>query len=140
MDQTGIYICLGILTLFGAIAWWWRRQHLRVEMAQTWPAAEATIESGALETVKDSNPRSPIILPVFTFSYQVADEYYSGRFALSHLHTDADDLIQRLIGRKLQLRFNPSSPDIWFIPDTEIEGCRVEQKMGPHLIALYPKE
>lgn len=101
---------------------------------------EATIEAGKLEAVQDSSVRSPIILPVFAFSYQFDGNYYSGRFSLSHLNTDANELIQRLTGQKLQVHCDPSSPDAWFIPQEYIEGCKVEQKMGPHVIALYPQE
>jgi hypothetical protein len=66
---------------------------------------EATIESGALEHVKDSSARAPIVLPVLAFSYQALGTFYGCRFSLSHLSTDADELIQKLIGRKLQVRY-----------------------------------
>jgi len=144
MDETGLYILLGFIGLLAAIAavggWWWRIEARKVEVARNWPTAEATVESGTLEPIADSSSRAPIVLPVFAFSYEVDENYYSGRFALSHINADADQIIQRVIGRKLQIRYNPSSPVTWFIPDEEIEGCRVEQKMGPHLVGLYPRD
>lgn len=144
MDETGLYILLGFLGLLAAIAvvgaLWWRRAARKVEIARNWPAAEATVESGTLEAVADSSIRAPIVLPVFAFSYHVDEKYYSGRFTLSHIHTDPDQIIQRVTGRKLQIRYNPSSPDAWFISDEEIEGCRVEQKMGRHVVGLYPRD
>lgn len=110
-----------------------------IEIARSWPAVEATIESGTLEHVKDSSARAPIVLPVLAFSYQALGTFYGGRFSLSHLNTDADELIQKLIGRKLQVRYNPSEPEKWYIPDEQIEGCEVEQRIGPHVVALYPR-
>ena len=145
MDETGVYILSAFLGVIAIIAgtWVWerRRQFHRVQVASTWPIAEATIESGGLEAVQDSSTKSPIILPVFAFSYQFDGNYYSGRFSLSHLNTDdANELIQRLTGQRLQVRCDPSSPDVWFIPQEYVEGCKVEQKIGPHTIALYPRE
>ena len=144
MDQTGIYISLGTLSVIGAIVitaiWWWRRQTRNIETARSWPAVEATIESGTIEAVQDSSARAPIVLPVLAFSYQALGNFYAGRFSLSHGNTDADELIQKLIGRKLQVRYDPSAPDKWYIPDEQMEGCKVEQRIGPHVIALYPRE
>jgi hypothetical protein len=39
----------------------------------------------------------------------------------------------RMIGRKLQVRYDPARPDVWFIPDALIGGCKIEQKLAPHL-------
>jgi hypothetical protein len=144
MDQTGIYLSLGALGIVAVVvivmAWWWHREKRNTEIAQSWPTAEATIESGALENVTDSSAKAPLVLPVLAFSYQVLGNYYSGRFALSHINTEKDELIRRMIGRKLQVRYNPTSPAIWYIPDEHIEGCKVEQRIGPHIVALYPKD
>lgn len=143
MDETGAYILSGFLGVIAVIAgvwtWEWRRQRHHIQVAHSWPMTEATIQAGKLEAIQDSSVRSPIILPVFAFSYQFDGNYYSGRFSLSHLNTDANELIQRLTGQKLQVHCDPSSPDAWFIPQEYIEGCKVEQKMGPHVIALYPQ-
>lgn len=141
VDETGVEITLGLLgviAVVGAVALglrWWRRKG--VEKAEGWPAAEATLESGGLEEVAQGRSR----LPTFAFSYQVAGKYYSGRFALVPYPTDAErSLIDRMIGRKLQVRYDPRHPELWFIPDKMIEGCKVEQKMGPHVIGFYPKD
>ena len=67
------------------------------------------------------------MVPVFAFSYEFSGNYYSGRFALSHSSTDPDELIRQMIGRKLQIRYNPSAPETWFIPDEQIAGGKVEQ-------------
>jgi len=44
-----------------------------------------------------------------------------------------------MVGHRLRVHYDPRRPKIWFIPDERIEGCKVEQKMGPHVMALYPR-
>ncbi len=140
MDETGVQIILGLLGIVAivvaiAIGWWWR-QRKRMEEAEGWLPVEATIETGGLEAAAQGRAR----LPTFAFSYRIAGKYYSGRFALLQDTADPDrSLIDRMIGRKLQVRYDPRRPEVWFIPDKVIEGCKVEQKMGPHFIGLYPK-
>jgi hypothetical protein len=140
MDETGFEILLGALGIVAAIiiamVWWWRQSQQSVEIAKTWPETEATIESGRLEPVKQSRAR----LPTFAFSYHVGGAYYSGRFGLIPGDTSSEALIQRLVGRKLQIRFNPGQPEVWFLAEERIEGCKVEQELGPHLINLSPRD
>jgi hypothetical protein len=139
MDQTGVDITLGLLGVVMVVvivfAWEWRRQRRSVEEAGTWPIIDATIESGALE----GTAQSRAVLPTFAFSYQISGQYYSGRFGLMPTNTDSQALIDALIGRKLQLRYDPLRPEVWFIAEERIEGCKVEQKLGPHVVGLYPK-
>jgi hypothetical protein len=138
MDETGTQIILGILSLGVAaaiaIGWWWRKQQSRIESAKQWPVTEATIESGKLERATEGR----IVLPTFAFSYHVNGEYYAGRFSLIPQGAPSEDIIQRLVGRKLQIHYKASTPDSWFIAQAQIEGCDVEQPIGPHAIALYP--
>jgi hypothetical protein len=139
MDQAGVDIVLGLLGVVMVVvivfAWEWRRQLRSVEEAGTWPIAEATIESGALEGTTEGRA----VLPTFAFSYHIAGEYHSGRFGLIPFNTDLQPLIDKMIGRKLQVRYNPLRPEVWFIADERIEGCKVEQKLGPHVVRLYPQ-
>ena len=78
-------------------------------------------------------------LPTFGFSYGVAGQYYSGRFSLMPYDDPRESLLVRMAGRKLLVHYDPEHPEIWFISDAIIEGCKVQQKMGPRLVALYPK-
>ncbi len=106
--------------------------------AQNWPSVEGTIESGQREWVAGGAGPSTIILPVFAFSYQVAGEYYGGRFALRPYTTDptvADpSFIKHMIGRKVRVNYNPVHPEEWFVANERVEGCRVEQKIGRDFI------
>src|SRR5579863_4750082 len=127
---------LGIAILVG----WWLWQWKLVKGTKGWPSAEATIESGAIEEV--ARARGAVVnLPTFAFSYQVAGEYYSGRISLLPYITDPNEgLMARMIGHKLQIRYDPRHPQVWYVTDTLIEGCKVEQKIGPHLVGFYPKD
>jgi hypothetical protein len=50
-------------------------------------------------------------------------------------------MIGRMIGRTLQLRYDPHHPEVWFIPDDLIDGCQVQEKIGSHLIhSYYPRD
>lgn len=46
-------------------------------------------------------------------------------------------MIDQMVGRRIFIRYDSDRPEWWFIPDEKIEGCRVEQKMGSHLIHDY---
>ena len=46
-------------------------------------------------------------------------------------------MIAQMIGRKLLLRYDPCHPAAWFIPDGFIDGYKVEQKIGSHVIHDY---
>ena len=120
----------------------WRRRVFRT--ATKWPCVKGTIESGKLEHVA-GNRRSPeVILPVFGFSYRVGTAYYSGRFALLPYITDpfvADSsFVEHMIGRKVQVNHDPLKPEVWFIADKLIEGCKVEQKFSGNWIDYSPPD
>jgi len=140
MDATGVGICLALVAIVAGLIGWWIWQRKQVQATETWPATEATVESGGLEVVAAST-RARVELPTFAFSYAVAGEYDSGRFSLMPSITDPPpNITSTLVGRKLPVRYNPAHPEIWYLPDELIEGCKVEQKMGPHLIGFYPQD
>ena len=139
MDATGLGILALLFCLVGLFIAWWRWQQIRVEKARQWPKTEATIESGELEVLA-SNRFESVRLPVFAFSYKVDGEYHSGRFALTPYSVSYDEsIIVQMIGRKLTVCYNPADPEKWLIPDDAIEGYKVEQRMGPHLLGYYPR-
>ena len=146
MDTTLLVV---ILVVAGAVAVavtaWpisWYRQRKLLQQAQQWLPVEARIESGALEATRESGK---IVLPTFAFSYQVSGEYYSGRFSLTPkafpTQEIIDSIIRPMIGRKLLLRYQPDHPEVWFIPDEFIDGLKVQQNIGSHVIHDYsPRE
>ena len=140
MDNTllGVVLLVAGAVSVAVIAWVisWYRQRKLVQRAGQWVPVEGRIESGALEAIHESGK---IILPTFAFSYQVSGESYSGRFSLRANISKAlaESMIDQMIGRKLFLRYDPDHTEMWFIPDEFIDGYKVEQKIGSHVIHDY---
>jgi Protein of unknown function (DUF3592) len=135
MDATGVEILLCLFCVLGLVIWWYVRQYQFVETARrTWPTIDAMIQSGAVEPVENCKFR----LPVFAFSYQVAGNYYSGRFCLSFLLDRPETMIERLVGQKLKIHYNPTDPAKYLVHEDTIDGCPVGQKLGPHFVRPYP--
>jgi hypothetical protein len=131
------FVLLGLVGVL-IVQWLWRRR--RAQQAKQWPISEATIESGAVEVVASAR-NMKVELPVFAVSYRVGQDYYSGHFALLPYITDpGESLIGRMIGRKLQVRYDPKDAAVWFIPDDLIEGCKVEQKISRNLVNYPPPD
>jgi len=91
--------------------------------------------------VMELDEKTDIMLPCFTFSYVVAGESYSGRFSLfTDGKEEGESVAKKMVQRSIEIRYNPSQPSAWFIPEKSIEGYEVEQKMSQHLMeSLYPK-
>jgi hypothetical protein len=140
MDATGIGILAMVLSVPVLLLVRWRWQLAKVKKSKQWPTTEATVQTGAIEVVAQTRFNT-LRLPALAFSYQVRGEYYSGRFALVPFTVEYDEsLIDRMIGRKLVVCYDPVHPDRWLIPDEMIDGYKVEQKLGPHLIGHYPSD
>jgi hypothetical protein len=137
MDEIGILLLVAFVAVPVAICiWWWHFQRKRVERARRWPRTEAIIESGTLKELRGQYSHG--LLPLFTFSYKVAGEYYSGQFALTPYISDpGPSIVERIAGRKLNICYDPGRPERWFIPDELLEGCRVQQEIGPHVLRVY---
>ncbi len=85
--------------------------------------------------------KTDIMLPCFTFSYAVADKEFSGRFSLfTNGQEEGESVARQMIERRFEIRYNPKRPWTWYIPDKKMAGYEVEQKMGPHMEGLYPKD
>ena len=135
-------VLLGSLILiFLGIRVWRRRVSGK---ATKWPCVEGTIESGKLEQAAGGGKHPKVILPVFAFSYRVGTGYYSGRFALLPYITDPfvsdSSFVEHMIGRKVQVNHDPLKPEVWFIADKLIEGCKVEQKFSGNWIDYSPPD
>ena len=120
------------------IAWLisWHRQRKLARQAGQWVPVEGRIESGALEGTRESGK---VVLPTFAFSYQVSEDFYSGRFSLRANISKplAESMIDQMIGRKILLRYDAHRPELWFIPEESIDGYKVEQKIGSHVLHDY---
>lgn len=138
-DYVQIVLMTGVIIFFVGSAIWRRRVSKK---AAKWPSVEGTIESGSLEQVAGGGRSPKAILPVFAFSYQALGEYYSGRFALLPYITDPfvtdSSFIEHMIGRKVHVNYDPVKPEVWFVTDKLIEGCKVEQKISGDWIDYVP--
>jgi hypothetical protein len=139
MDEVGAAILIGLMFLLALPACWWLRQVWRVQNAKKWPSTEGTIQSADIE-VASTYLRGVLSLPVCAFSYRINGEYYSGRFSLVPNMGSGEALIQRSVGRKIRVRYNPRNPSVYFLPDEVMDGCEVRQKMKPHLFGIYPAD
>jgi hypothetical protein len=151
VDNTllGVIAVVGSAVFIAMVAWVISgyRQRKLVQDAMEWLPTEATINSGALESMQETNKA---VVPTFAFTYQVSGEYYSGKFALMPKRVFfpnrarrefIQSMIEGMIGRKLLLRYNPRQPDAWFIAEETIDGCKVEQRIGSHMIhRYYPRD
>jgi hypothetical protein len=107
--------------------------------ARSWPKVLATIHSAAIETM-DLDNKNEIDLPCFAFSYAVAGENYSGRFSLfTDGREEGESIAKKMIRHTIEIQYDPRRPSTWYIPDKEIEGYEVEQKMFSRR-SLYPKD
>ena len=106
-----------------------------------WPKISATIHSFEMETM-DLDDKTEIMLPCFAFSYVAAGENCSGRFSLfTNGEEEGESVARKMVGRRIELQYDPKRPSAWYIPERRIEGFEVEQKMSPHLKeSLYPKD
>ena len=115
-------------------------QVILLRRTRFWPKIWATIHSADME-VMELDSKTDIMLPCFTFSYVVADKEYSGRFSLfTNGEEEGESVAEKMIERKFELRYNPKRPSTWYIPDKKMTGYEVQQKMGPHMENLYPKD
>jgi hypothetical protein len=115
-------------------------QVILLRRTRFWTKVWATIHSADME-VMELDSKTDIMLPCFTFSYVVADKEYSGRFSLfTNGEEEGESVAEKMIERKFELRYNPKRPSTWYIPDKKLDGYEVEQKIGPHMENLYPKD
>jgi hypothetical protein len=92
--------------------------------------------------VMELDEKTDIMLPCFAFSYVAAGENHSGRFSLfTNGEEEGESAAKKMVGREIEILYDPRRPSTWYIPDKKIEGFEVEQKMSPHLLEkLYPAD
>ena len=86
---------------------------------------DATVESGSIETIGYEEGKGSLEFPTFRFFYQVAGEYYAGRFSLKPPINDDRSLLLHMIRRKVRIHYNPDRPAAWILHDDKIDGCKV---------------
>jgi hypothetical protein len=103
-----------------------------------WPTAEAIIQKGALGNVpieKGATVHAGFLGYVFT----VQGARYAGYFALIGDETRVQSTYDALAGSTIQVRYNPSEPDVSFLADYKdrrFEGLKVTQ--SPQILNRAP--
>jgi hypothetical protein len=89
-------------------------QLVRYRDSDNWPTTASTVEKIEVRRMQDSNGHH--FLPVVSFSFVVADEYYSGEWlgpAFSTEQETRDFMRQNTpIGAKLTVRYKPNEPKL----------------------------
>ena len=118
----GILFGLGVLAITViSIAW----HYARPDKIEQWPVTEGTIQSTSTEQVREG--RGSRLIEVCDFSYTVGDEYYSGRLTVGRLDGEEDHSSRGLIGRKIQVRYDPQKPDKFSVATVELDGFSLGQ-------------
>lgn len=105
------------------------RQPVSAKKAANWPITEATIQIVRVVYVPSSG-RSTRPQDLGDFSYTVADEYYSGTLAVSSSFSTGNAAPADLINKKIQVRYNPSKPEQFSVPQQEIAGFLLDPYDG----------
>ncbi|MCI0348888.1 MAG: DUF3592 domain-containing protein [Acidobacteriales bacterium] len=121
------------LVFAAALLWPVVTRFIKKRRSKSWPVTTARIET--FEARRDHVPRSFAvrILCQVGYSFTVDGSYYSGNFAL-HAATEAvvvddqaaEDLGRVLIGRTLEVRYDPKRPDDSIPAEKEFEGRKIE--------------
>ena len=105
----------------------------RTKGSDHWPITEGTIESAGFEVVRGGEVLDYRV-PSFAFSYSADGKFYGGRFQLLPFATDPSfydpQFVPHMVGRKIQIRYDPRLPRRWFIAEQIMEGCKVKQDLA----------
>jgi len=112
-------VAFAIASGTGIILWYRKRS------ARFWPIAYGKVESSSYFQ------NNAIWLTDISYSYQVADEYYSGQFQLkSRSERKAEDTVARWKGQAVGVRYSPRNPAISIIRMEDQSGLHPEEFRG----------
>jgi hypothetical protein len=116
ISPLGLTILVALVAIVGLLAWRFKR----ADKTDQWPVTEATIQSVGVVAVNQG--KTSVLLDFGDFYYTVDDEIYSGRLKISRSSSTHDALTRALVNQKVQVRYNPRKPDMYFVPQAEISG------------------
>jgi hypothetical protein len=116
ISPLGLTILVALVAIVGLLAWRFKR----ADKTDQWPVTEATIQSVGVVAVNQG--KTSVLLDFGDFYYTVDDEIYSGRLKISRSSSTHDALTRVLVNQKVQVRYNPRKPDMYFVPQAEISG------------------
>ena len=116
-SSAGFWILLAFIAVTALVILW---QTIHLNKTESWPLIEATIQSVSRVVVKAG--RSSYPLDVGDFSYNISEEYYSGRLTISSSHSTGDSAPRVLINQKIQVHYDPQKPESFAVPQQEVEN------------------
>jgi hypothetical protein len=120
MFSTVGFAILSAFVAFTALVVWLAGRSNRRNESANWPATEGTIQSVGQVTV--SGGKTSYTVDVGDFSYQVNDEFYSGRVRLTASSSTEDRAPRVLIHQKIQVRYDEKNPEKNSVDKQEVEG------------------
>ena len=132
MSHNYAFEWLSLLILFLVLSCWYFvriRFLLRRYRGKSWPTVEATLQNGAVGRISfgtgSSSPASFV-----GYAYIVQGVQYAGFFALYDDDSHVRKLSDGLSGDTVQIRYNPSDPNVSFLVDrndSRFEGLAATQ-------------
>jgi len=129
-----VVICWGV--------WKWMRTRARKLAAESWPTAEAAVQTFYVVHNKDSHSGYSQAgrigyIPVLQYSYLVNGERYSGAFNLGIWESNRDSAQatgKGWVGEKIRIRYNPSDSavSVWLEQDGAPAGTSFTEPYGSH--------
>ncbi len=116
MDERSIGGLLFVAVSLGCLIWWLssRLRYVFLRMSSNnWPSAPATILDGPLGRI--SQARGFTVPAAFLrYTFVVAGSHHAGFFIL---YGAGAELRNQIVGKTLEIRYRPQSPDISFVAD-----------------------
>ena len=127
-----IVFALGALA---ALVIWLIWQMQRPNKAEAWPMAKGTIQSVCEVVVHAGNSYS---VDVGDFSYEVNNEYFSGRLTISSSLPDGDRSPRGLIHQEIHVHYDPQRPERFSVPPQEVGGFHLGPYSAPNASNIDP--
>jgi hypothetical protein len=114
MSQRDTFELVFLLILFSILGWWYfvqLRYLIRLYRSRSWPTADARIQKGAIGGISFGKGASAPA-SFMGYAYVIQGKRYAGFFALYGDEVHVQDVQDSLPGTPLQIRYNPSDPNI----------------------------
>ena len=123
---------LFLLVLFVILGWWYFAQFryfLQRSRSKRWPVVDAVLQKGSIGKISFGK-RGSMPVAFVGYAYTVQGIRYAGFFALYGEEYKVRRLDESLAGATVQIRYDPSSPDVSFLVneyDSRLEGTQATQ-------------
>ena len=131
---------LAVAALASRFVWLWTREKVRKRAAESWPTAEAAVQTFYVVHANDSHSGYSEAgrlgyIPMLQYSYVVNGERYSGDFNLGVWESNrnaAQSTAKGWLGEKIRIRYKPSDPgvSVWLEQDGAPAGASFTEPYG----------